>query len=84
MLRLCKENNVIFGVNYILRWDILNEYVNSIDKLNILRKSVEELLAEYNEHISKKIKNIKQEIYNIDLEIQELKINIKKELYTHQ
>ena len=55
-----------------------NEYVNSIDKLNILRKSVEELLAEYNEHISKKIKNIKQEIYNIDLEIQELKINIKK------
>ena len=84
MLRLCKENNVFFGVNYILRWDILNEYVNSIDKLNILRKSVEELLAEYNEHISKKIKNIKQEIYNIDLEIQELKINIKKELYTHQ
>lgn len=81
MLRLCKENNVIFGINYILRWDILNEYVNSIDKLNILRKSVEELLAEYNEHISKKIKNIKQEIYNIDLEIQELKINIKKKNY---
>lgn len=55
-----------------------NEYTNSIDKLNILKRSVEELLAEYNEHISKKIKNIKQEIYNIDLEIQELKINIKK------
>ena len=36
MLRLCKENNVIFGVNYILRWNILNEYVNSIDKLMIL------------------------------------------------
>ena len=35
-------------------------------------------MAEYNEHISKKIKNIKQEIYNIDLEIRELKINIKK------
>lgn len=57
-----------------------NEYVNSIDKLNILKRSVEELLAEYNEHISKKIKNIKQEIYNIDLEIQELKINIKKRI----
>ena len=55
-----------------------NEYTNSIDKLNILKRSVEELLAEYNEHISKKIKNIKQEIYNIDLEIRELKINIKK------
>ena len=62
MLRLCKENNVIFGINYILRWDILNEYVNSTDKLNILRKSVEELLAEYNEHISKKIKNYKYKI----------------------
>ena len=38
MLRLCKENNVIFGVNYILRWDILNKRIKELLKNNIIGK----------------------------------------------
>lgn len=38
MFRLCKENNVIFGVNYILRWDILNKRIKELLKNNIIGK----------------------------------------------
>lgn len=54
------------------------EYDASLNRLNILKSTVDEILIEYNEYITKKIKNIKQEIYNIELQIEELKTTIKK------
>ncbi|XGU48428.1 Gfo/Idh/MocA family protein (plasmid) [Fusobacterium necrophorum subsp. funduliforme] len=38
MLKLSKENNIIFGVNYILRWDIFNKRIKELLEKNTIGK----------------------------------------------